>query len=93
VFSGRTPPRPPAHNGVASCGASTDTEHDEVQDLDLTTGKVKWTQKYDKGWRVARTYSVDTLVVYSTNEDGVSASAATPRSAAGPSVHGRGVRQ
>ncbi len=54
---------------VASCGAGGDKEHDEVQELDPTTGKAKWTQPFDKGWRVARVYSVDPLVVYSTNED------------------------
>ncbi|MEV7992544.1 PQQ-binding-like beta-propeller repeat protein [Streptomyces sp. NPDC086077] len=54
---------------VASCGAATDNEHDEIQELDPRTGKVKWTQAFGKGWRVMRTYSVDPLVVYSTNED------------------------
>ncbi|MBD0420577.1 PQQ-binding-like beta-propeller repeat protein [Streptomyces sp. TRM S81-3] len=54
---------------VASCGAGGNNEHDEVQGLDPRTGKVLWTQKFDKGWRVARTYSVDPVVVYSTNED------------------------
>ncbi|MEV5437861.1 PQQ-binding-like beta-propeller repeat protein [Streptomyces sp. NPDC052682] len=54
---------------VASCGAGGSNEHDEIQELDPKTGKVRWTQKFDKGWRVARTYSVDPLVVYSTNED------------------------
>ncbi|KOV56128.1 hypothetical protein ADL00_28330 [Streptomyces sp. AS58] len=54
---------------VSSCGASTDDEHDEIQELDPRTGKTKWTQRFDKGWRVARTYSVDPLVVYSTNDD------------------------
>jgi outer membrane protein assembly factor BamB len=54
---------------VASCDATGANEHDEVQELDPRTGKAKWTQKFDKGWRVARTYSVDPLVVYSTNED------------------------
>ncbi|MEU5363416.1 PQQ-binding-like beta-propeller repeat protein [Streptomyces sp. NPDC005925] len=54
---------------VSSCGASTSNEHDEVQELDPGTGRAKWTQKFDKGWRVARTYSVNPLVVYSTNED------------------------
>ncbi|WP_338779814.1 PQQ-binding-like beta-propeller repeat protein [Streptomyces sp. DG1A-41] len=54
---------------VASCGAGTDKEHDEVQELDPRTGDVKWTQPFDKGWRVARTYSVSPLVVYSTNKD------------------------
>ncbi|HET9381503.1 MAG TPA: PQQ-binding-like beta-propeller repeat protein [Streptomyces sp.] len=54
---------------VSSCGASTSNEHDEVQELDPRTGSAKWTQKFDKGWRVERTYSVDPLVVYSTNRD------------------------
>ena len=54
---------------VSSCGAGTDQEHDEVQELDPTTGKARWTQPFDKGWRVARTYSVSPLVIYSTNED------------------------
>jgi hypothetical protein len=54
---------------VASCDATGNNEHDEMQELDPKTGKVRWTQKFDKGWRVARTYSVDPVVVYSTNED------------------------
>ncbi|MEV7793245.1 PQQ-binding-like beta-propeller repeat protein [Streptomyces sp. NPDC087512] len=54
---------------VASCGAGGDNEHDEVQGLDPKTGKVLWTYKYDKGWRVERAYSVAPLVVYATNED------------------------
>jgi outer membrane protein assembly factor BamB len=54
---------------VASCAAFEAGEHDEVQELDPATGKVKWTQKFDKGWTVSKTYSVDPLVVYSTNED------------------------
>ncbi|MFJ3672282.1 PQQ-binding-like beta-propeller repeat protein [Streptomyces sp. NPDC090106] len=54
---------------VSSCDAAGDNEHDEVQELDPATGKVKWTQKFDKGWRVARAYSVDPVVIYSTNED------------------------
>ncbi|MCX4762716.1 PQQ-binding-like beta-propeller repeat protein [Streptomyces sp. NBC_01275] len=54
---------------VSSCDASGADEHDEIQELDPATGKVKWTQKFDKGWTVARTYSVDPLVVYGTNED------------------------
>ncbi|MEH0544856.1 PQQ-binding-like beta-propeller repeat protein [Streptomyces sp. B21-105] len=54
---------------VASCDATKTTEHDEIQELDPATGKVKWTQKFDKGWSVRKTYSVDPLVVYSTNED------------------------
>ncbi|GEC09590.1 hypothetical protein SSP24_72450 [Streptomyces spinoverrucosus] len=54
---------------VASCGASTDNEHNEIQELDPRTGKVKWTRAFGKGWRIMRTYSVDPLVVYSVNED------------------------
>ncbi|MFF4984658.1 PQQ-binding-like beta-propeller repeat protein [Streptomyces sp. NPDC001046] len=54
---------------VSSCGAGSDNQHDEVQELDPRTGKVRWTQKFDKGWRVARAYSVSPLVIYSTNED------------------------
>ncbi|MEV0692499.1 PQQ-binding-like beta-propeller repeat protein [Streptomyces sp. NPDC050388] len=54
---------------VASCGAGGDNERDEVQELDPKTGKVKWTRKFGKGWRVERAYSVDPLVVYSTNKD------------------------
>ncbi|OSP45139.1 MULTISPECIES: PQQ-binding-like beta-propeller repeat protein [unclassified Streptomyces] len=54
---------------VASCGAGGTNEHDELRELDPKTGKVKWTQKFDKGWRVERAYSVDPVVVYSTNEE------------------------
>lgn len=54
---------------VASCDATKAGEHDELQELDPATGKVKWTQKFDKGWKVARAYSLDPLVVYSTNKD------------------------
>ncbi|MFH8800583.1 PQQ-binding-like beta-propeller repeat protein [Streptomyces sp. NPDC017936] len=54
---------------VASCDATGADEHDEVQELDPATGKVKWTQAFDKGWTVERAYSVDPLVVYSTNDD------------------------
>ncbi|MFG2633458.1 PQQ-binding-like beta-propeller repeat protein [Streptomyces sp. NPDC048362] len=54
---------------VASCAAGTDREHDEISDLDPATGRVKWTQPVKKGWQVARTYSVDPLVVYLTNRD------------------------
>ncbi|GGW29386.1 hypothetical protein GCM10010503_01050 [Streptomyces lucensis JCM 4490] len=54
---------------VASCGAGTGNEHDEIQELDPATGKVKWTQAVKKGWEVSRTYSVDPLVVYLTNRD------------------------
>ncbi|SER42604.1 PQQ enzyme repeat [Streptomyces sp. yr375] len=54
---------------VASCDATGTNEHDEIQELDPVTGKVKWSQKFDKGWTVSKTYSVDPLIVYSTNED------------------------
>ncbi|MEU6538223.1 PQQ-binding-like beta-propeller repeat protein [Streptomyces sp. NPDC047000] len=54
---------------VASCGAYTSTEHDEIQELDPSTGAVKWTQKVKKGWKVSQAYSVDPLVVYLTNDD------------------------
>ncbi|MEV7284230.1 PQQ-binding-like beta-propeller repeat protein [Streptomyces sp. NPDC093252] len=54
---------------VASCGAGTENEHDEMRELDPRTGKAKWTQRFDNGWQVARTYSVDPLVVYSTHDE------------------------
>lgn len=54
---------------VSSCDASGDDEHDEVQELDPATGKARWTQRFEKGWRVSRAYSVDPLVLYSTNRD------------------------
>ncbi|ELP71075.1 PQQ enzyme repeat protein [Streptomyces turgidiscabies Car8] len=54
---------------VSSCGASTSTEHDEVQELDPKTGAARWTRPIPKGWAVARTYSVDPVVLYLTNED------------------------
>ncbi|MGW0766549.1 outer membrane protein assembly factor BamB family protein [Streptomyces sp. NPDC002676] len=54
---------------VASCGAGTSTEHDEISELDPATGKVEWTQPFKKGWTIARTYSVSPLVVYATNDD------------------------
>ncbi|MGW1956251.1 outer membrane protein assembly factor BamB family protein [Streptomyces sp. NPDC001920] len=54
---------------VSSCDATGSNEHDEIQELDPKTGKAKWTQKYDKGWKIARVFSVDPLVVYGTNED------------------------
>ena len=54
---------------VSSCAAGTDNQHDEVQELDPATGEAKWTKKIPKGWQVARTYSVDPVVLYLTNED------------------------
>ena len=40
-----------------------------MQELDPATGKAKWTKTFPKGWKVARTYSVDPVVLYLTNED------------------------
>ncbi|NEA64227.1 PQQ-binding-like beta-propeller repeat protein [Streptomyces sp. SID12488] len=54
---------------VSSCGASTSTEHDEVQELDPKSGAVRWTRPIPKGWAVGRTYSVDPVVLYLTNAD------------------------
>lgn len=54
---------------VSSCASGSAAEHDEIQELDPATGKVKWTQPVKKGWQVSRTFSVDPLVVYLTNED------------------------
>ncbi|WP_306185864.1 PQQ-binding-like beta-propeller repeat protein [Streptomyces sp. MK5] len=54
---------------VSSCGAGSSNEHDEVQELDPATGKVKWTRKIPKGWTVQRTFSVDPVVLYSTDEN------------------------
>ncbi|QEU93833.1 PQQ-binding-like beta-propeller repeat protein [Streptomyces kanamyceticus] len=52
-----------------SCGASTPTEHDELQQLDPKTGKALWTKKFPKGWKIGKVYSVSPTVVYLTNED------------------------
>ncbi|WP_432135528.1 MULTISPECIES: PQQ-binding-like beta-propeller repeat protein [unclassified Streptomyces] len=54
---------------VSSCDATKATEHDEMQELDPASGKVKWTWKIDKGWEVQHTFSVDPLVVLSTNDE------------------------
>ncbi|WP_445280406.1 outer membrane protein assembly factor BamB family protein [Streptomyces sp. DSM 118148] len=54
---------------VASCNAGGSDAHEEIQELDPATGKARWTQPVKKGWRVARTYSLDPLVVYLTNEN------------------------
>ncbi|MET8408988.1 PQQ-binding-like beta-propeller repeat protein [Streptomyces sp. NPDC005195] len=54
---------------VASCGAGSTTQHDEVQELDPATGRAGWTTKIPKGWRVVRAYSVDPVVLYMTNDD------------------------
>ncbi|MEV6764861.1 hypothetical protein AB0N16_30315 [Streptomyces sp. NPDC051105] len=54
---------------VASCGVGGGNEHDEISELEPATGAVRWTQPVKKGWSVERTYSVDPLVVYMTNEE------------------------
>ncbi|WP_200308610.1 outer membrane protein assembly factor BamB family protein [Streptomyces adelaidensis] len=54
---------------VSSCAVTTDNQHDEVQQLDVKTGKATWTRKIPKGWKVERAYSVDPVVLYLTNED------------------------
>ncbi|MEU4151538.1 PQQ-binding-like beta-propeller repeat protein [Streptomyces sp. NPDC026659] len=54
---------------VASCGTGGTNEHDEVRGLDAATGKVKWTQKIKKGWRVQHAYSVNPLVIYLVNDE------------------------
>ncbi|MFE5038709.1 hypothetical protein [Streptomyces sp. NPDC056683] len=54
---------------VASCAAGAAAEHDEISQLDPATGRVEWTRPVKKGWQVERTYSVDPLVVYMTNEE------------------------
>ncbi|MEU2717528.1 PQQ-binding-like beta-propeller repeat protein [Streptomyces sp. NPDC007205] len=54
---------------ASSCAAFEPNEHDEIQELDPATGKVKWTQKVKKGWEVTKVYSLDPLVVYLTNSD------------------------
>ncbi|WP_416973917.1 PQQ-binding-like beta-propeller repeat protein [Streptomyces sp. 4F14] len=54
---------------VSSCDALGKNEHTEIQELNPATGAVKWTRPLDKGWEVERAYSVDPLVIYSTNDD------------------------
>ncbi|MEU2928575.1 PQQ-binding-like beta-propeller repeat protein [Streptomyces sp. NPDC007251] len=54
---------------VSSCGAGGSNAHDEIQELDPATGKVRWSQPVKKGWQVTRAFSVDPLVVYLTNQD------------------------
>ncbi|MGW9023643.1 outer membrane protein assembly factor BamB family protein [Streptomyces sp. NPDC055722] len=62
---------------VASCGAGGSNEHDEVQELDPTTGKAKWTRPIPKGWTVSRAFSVAPVVLYLTNDDKKSAAIST----------------
>ncbi|WP_262064087.1 PQQ-like beta-propeller repeat protein [Streptomyces sp. STR69] len=54
---------------VSSCGAGSDTAHDEVQELDPATGSAKWTKAIPKGWTVSHVYSVDPVVLYMTDSD------------------------
>ncbi|MFF2651816.1 PQQ-binding-like beta-propeller repeat protein [Streptomyces sp. NPDC058045] len=54
---------------VLSCAASKSNEHDEVHGLDPRTGSVQWKKALPKGWRLERVYSVNPVVLYSTNED------------------------
>ncbi|CAM5333069.1 MULTISPECIES: outer membrane protein assembly factor BamB family protein [Streptomyces] len=54
---------------VSSCAASKPAEHDEVSVLDPATGKVTSNLAVAKGWRVERVYSMDPLVIYSTNKE------------------------
>ncbi|MEU4352566.1 PQQ-binding-like beta-propeller repeat protein [Streptomyces sp. NPDC023838] len=55
---------------AGSCTVGGDTLGvDQIQELDATTGKPKWTKQFPKGWKVARVFSVDPLVVYVTNKD------------------------
>ncbi|MGW2933836.1 outer membrane protein assembly factor BamB family protein [Streptomyces sp. NPDC001156] len=62
---------------VASCGAGGPNEHDEVQELDPTTGKAKWTRPIPKGWTVSRAFSVAPVVLYLTNDDKKAAAIST----------------
>ncbi|MFE9171401.1 PQQ-binding-like beta-propeller repeat protein [Streptomyces kebangsaanensis] len=54
---------------VSSCAAGSPNAHDEVQELDPATGKVKWTKQIPKDWGVQRVFSVDPVVLYSTDKD------------------------
>ncbi|MFD9489116.1 PQQ-binding-like beta-propeller repeat protein [Streptomyces sp. NPDC059991] len=55
---------------AGSCTVGGDTLGvDQIQELDATTGKPKWTKQFPKGWKVARVFSADPLVVYLTNKD------------------------
>ncbi|MGX4691694.1 outer membrane protein assembly factor BamB family protein [Streptomyces sp. JNUCC 63] len=54
---------------VSSCAVGAPNAHDEVQELDPATGKVKWTKQIPKDWEVQRVFSVDPVVLYSTDKD------------------------
>ncbi|MET9573051.1 PQQ-binding-like beta-propeller repeat protein [Streptomyces virginiae] len=51
--------------GVATCGDADMTV--EVQDADPVTGKKTWAYRLPKGWKVARVYSLDPIVLHLTN--------------------------
>lgn len=55
---------------AGSCTVGGDTLGiDQIQELDATTGKPKWTKQFPKGWKVSRVFSADPLVVYLTNKE------------------------
>ncbi|WP_405912464.1 PQQ-binding-like beta-propeller repeat protein [Streptomyces sp. NBC_00963] len=54
---------------VESCTKNSQPDATEqVQELDPSTGKSKWTFPLPAGWQVKKVYSLDPLVIYSTNE-------------------------
>ncbi|MFE2377891.1 PQQ-binding-like beta-propeller repeat protein [Streptomyces sp. NPDC059398] len=54
---------------VESCTKSGQPDATEqVQELNPSTGKSKWTFGLPAGWQVKKVYSLDPLVIYSTNE-------------------------
>ncbi|MER6732955.1 PQQ-binding-like beta-propeller repeat protein [Streptomyces puniciscabiei] len=54
---------------ASSCAAYAPGEHDEIQELDPATGRVRWSRPVKKGWQVTKVYSLDPLVLYLTNPD------------------------
>ncbi|MFF2011562.1 PQQ-binding-like beta-propeller repeat protein [Streptomyces sp. NPDC058195] len=49
---------------AASCRTGdTDTQQQQLQEIDPATGKPRWTYKPKQGWQVDKVYSVDPLVV------------------------------
>ncbi|MEV8568198.1 PQQ-binding-like beta-propeller repeat protein [Streptomyces sp. NPDC051322] len=54
---------------VESCTKDGESNaNQQVQELNPDNGKSKWTFALPAGWEVKRVYSVDPLVIYSTNE-------------------------
>ncbi|MFJ2596194.1 outer membrane protein assembly factor BamB family protein [Streptomyces erythrochromogenes] len=51
--------------GVATCFDKDSTV--EVQDADPVTGKKTWTYRLPKGWKVARVYGLDPIVLHLAN--------------------------